>query len=249
MKYTKKHFEQHTSSTLWCLVSCSSKNQVPYFILNKVVTDSNLTHLLVRREKKMLLGQVFQFVTSFETQNFFSLSAKKKKKKIEKFLYTQCIYSALVLKYVIDVYFHSVPCSGMGRMQPFLSQLLYVFVGEAKQQMSSVSTGMDGSTHWQIIHLVWLARMDASSFFEPVIDTVLSPWNIKWVKYYQRFILIGYSNNRCWCTSWQLLYFCCGFVRKKFQVPSSAWRFWSPQIPWKTWGLENITRKYTAPNP
>ena len=53
MTDTMKHFEQQTSSTLCsvfkCLVSCSAKNQVPYF---KAVTDSNLTLLLLRRKKK-----------------------------------------------------------------------------------------------------------------------------------------------------------------------------------------------------
>ena len=34
---------------MFCLVSCSSKNQVPYF---KAVTDSNLTRLLLRKKKK-----------------------------------------------------------------------------------------------------------------------------------------------------------------------------------------------------
>ena len=53
MTDTIKHFEQQTSSTLvFCLLSCSSKNQVPYFILNKAVTDSNLTGLLLRKKKK-----------------------------------------------------------------------------------------------------------------------------------------------------------------------------------------------------
>ena len=50
MTDTIKHFEQQTSSTrVFCLVSCSSKNQVPYFI---AVTDSNLTRLLLRKKKK-----------------------------------------------------------------------------------------------------------------------------------------------------------------------------------------------------
>ena len=52
--YMKRH-DRH-NKTLWtidffnsvfCLVSCSSKNQVPHFILNKVLTDSNLTRLLL----------------------------------------------------------------------------------------------------------------------------------------------------------------------------------------------------------
>ena len=57
--YMKRH-DRH-NKTLWttdyfismfCLVSCLSKNQVQYFILNKVVTDSNLTRLLLRKKTK-----------------------------------------------------------------------------------------------------------------------------------------------------------------------------------------------------
>ena len=52
-----KRYVKH-NETLWttdffnsvfCLVSCSSKNQVPYF---KAVADSNLTRLLLRKKKK-----------------------------------------------------------------------------------------------------------------------------------------------------------------------------------------------------
>ena len=81
MTDTIKHLEQQTSSTLvFCLVSCSSKNQVPYFILNKVVITSNLKRLAAQKKKKRKrkrlkkkthLCQVFQSVTSFETENFF----------------------------------------------------------------------------------------------------------------------------------------------------------------------------------
>ena len=39
-------------NSVFCLVSCSSINQAPYFILNKVVTDPNLTCLLLRKKKK-----------------------------------------------------------------------------------------------------------------------------------------------------------------------------------------------------
>ena len=54
MTDTMKHFEQQTSSTLvFCLISCSSKNQVPYF---KAVTDSNLTRLLLRKKKKKTIS-------------------------------------------------------------------------------------------------------------------------------------------------------------------------------------------------
>ena len=57
VKIYKKRYDKH-NETLWttdffnsvfCLVSCSSKNQVPYF---KAVTDSNLTRLLLREKKK-----------------------------------------------------------------------------------------------------------------------------------------------------------------------------------------------------
>ena len=57
VKIYKKRYDRH-SETLWttdffnsvfCLVSCSSKNQVTYF---KAVTDSNLTRLLLRKKKK-----------------------------------------------------------------------------------------------------------------------------------------------------------------------------------------------------
>ena len=65
-------------NSVFCLASCSSINQVPYFILNKVVTDPNLTRLLLRKKKKRFkkphLGQVFQSVTSFETKKFFFLA-------------------------------------------------------------------------------------------------------------------------------------------------------------------------------
>ena len=52
----KKRYDRH-NETLWttdffnfkfCLVSCSSKNQVSYF---KAVNDSNLTRLLLRKKK------------------------------------------------------------------------------------------------------------------------------------------------------------------------------------------------------
>ena len=55
--YMKKHNRHKTlcttdffNSVLW-LVSCSSINQVPYFILKKVVTDPNLTRLLLRNKQ------------------------------------------------------------------------------------------------------------------------------------------------------------------------------------------------------
>ena len=57
VKIYRKRYDRH-NETLWTtdffnsvfyLVSCSSKNQVPYF---KDVTDSNLTRLLLRKKKK-----------------------------------------------------------------------------------------------------------------------------------------------------------------------------------------------------
>ena len=39
------------NSVFW-LVSCSPINQVPYFILKKVMTDPNLTRLLLRKKDK-----------------------------------------------------------------------------------------------------------------------------------------------------------------------------------------------------
>ena len=82
--YMKRH-DRH-NKTLWttdffnsvfCLVSCSSKDQVPCFILNKVVPHSNLTHLLLRDKKQMLkkthLGQVFSNLSqALRQRDFFS---------------------------------------------------------------------------------------------------------------------------------------------------------------------------------
>ena len=56
--YMKRH-DRHNKAlcttdffnSVFCLVSCSSINQVPYFILNKVVTYPNLTRLLLRKKK------------------------------------------------------------------------------------------------------------------------------------------------------------------------------------------------------
>ena len=65
VKIYKKRYEKH-NETLWttdffnsvfCLVSCSSKNQVPYF---KAVTDSNLTRLLLREKKKKFKKTAFR---------------------------------------------------------------------------------------------------------------------------------------------------------------------------------------------
>ena len=92
--YMKRH-DRHNKTlcttdffnSVFCLVSCSFIYQVPYFILNKVVTDKNLKRLLLggepkkqtnkqtktlkKKRKKKHLGQVFQSVTSFKTQIFF----------------------------------------------------------------------------------------------------------------------------------------------------------------------------------
>ena len=62
MTHIMKHFEQQTSSTVFCLVSCSSKIK---FHISKLWT-TQIWHVCCS-EKKMHLGQVFQSVTSFET--------------------------------------------------------------------------------------------------------------------------------------------------------------------------------------
>lgn len=40
--------------------------------------------------------------------------------------------------------------SGMGRVQPFLPQLLHVPVGEAEQQVPPVPAGVGGATHREV---------------------------------------------------------------------------------------------------
>ena len=52
MKDTIKDFVQQTSTLRPVLYRVHPINQVPYFILNKVVTDSNLTRLLLRKNKQ-----------------------------------------------------------------------------------------------------------------------------------------------------------------------------------------------------
>ena len=51
-RHNKTHFTTDFFNSVFCLVSCLSINQVPYFILSKVVTDQNLTHLLLRKTKQ-----------------------------------------------------------------------------------------------------------------------------------------------------------------------------------------------------
>ena len=52
MTDTIKHFIQQTSSALCSVLYLVIKNQVPYFILNKAVTNPNLTRLLLRKKKR-----------------------------------------------------------------------------------------------------------------------------------------------------------------------------------------------------
>ena len=68
VKINMKRHDRH-NTTLWTtdffnsvffLVPCSSKNQVPYFILKKVVTDSNLTRLLLNGKKKISLRAILK---------------------------------------------------------------------------------------------------------------------------------------------------------------------------------------------
>ena len=58
--YMKRHDRHNKTlcttdffSSVFCLVSCSSINQVLYSILKKVVTNPNLTHLLLREKKNV----------------------------------------------------------------------------------------------------------------------------------------------------------------------------------------------------
>ena len=85
--YMKRH-DRHNKTlyttdffnSVFCLVSCSSINQVPYFILKKSCDRPKFDTSAARggggggTVKKTHLGQVFQFVTSFETLNFFLLA-------------------------------------------------------------------------------------------------------------------------------------------------------------------------------
>ena len=64
-------------NSVFCLVTCSSKNQVPYFILIKVVTNSNLKRLLLKKKKKKkkhALRSGFSICHKLWDIEFFSLA-------------------------------------------------------------------------------------------------------------------------------------------------------------------------------
>ena len=80
VKIYVKRYDKH-NKTLWttdffnsvfCLVSCSSKNQVPY-VITKKLWPTRIWHVCCSEKKKKktlkqpYLGQVFQSVTSFDT--------------------------------------------------------------------------------------------------------------------------------------------------------------------------------------
>ena len=77
MTDTIKHFEQLTTSTVVCPVSCSSKNQKSSSIFHteqscdRLKSDTSAAQKkktkTKTKKKKTHLGQVFQSVTSFET--------------------------------------------------------------------------------------------------------------------------------------------------------------------------------------
>jgi len=45
-----------------------------------------------------------------------------------------------------------VGCSCVGRVQSFISQLLYVVVGETEQPLSTVPAGVGCSENWKVIY-------------------------------------------------------------------------------------------------
>lgn len=46
-------------------------------------------------------------------------------------------------------------CSCMGRVQSFIPQLLYVFMGQTEQSLSSLPTRMGSTKNWQVKLSVW----------------------------------------------------------------------------------------------
>ena len=74
MTNTIKHIGQQSFAPIYFyLVSCSSKNQVPYFILDQGCDQLKLDTSAEGEEKKM--HQVVQSVTSFETYELFLFSS------------------------------------------------------------------------------------------------------------------------------------------------------------------------------
>ena len=73
-----KHFEQQTSSTLCSVLYQVVHPKIKFHIHTEQSCDRLKLEMSAAQEKKMLkkvhFGQVFQFVTSFETENFFSLA-------------------------------------------------------------------------------------------------------------------------------------------------------------------------------
>ena len=70
---TIKHFEQQTSSTL-CSVLYLVHPKIKFHISYWTNCDRLKPAAQGKKKKKKHSGQVFQFVTSFETNNFFFLS-------------------------------------------------------------------------------------------------------------------------------------------------------------------------------
>ena len=78
MTDTMKHFEQQTLNSVFCLVSCSSKIKFSIFqSCDWLKSDTSAAQGGGKKVKKKIhLGQVFQRVTSFETQHLFFCSVK-----------------------------------------------------------------------------------------------------------------------------------------------------------------------------
>ena len=100
MTDTIKNFEQQISSTL-CLVSCSSKNQVPHF---KAVTDSHLTRLLLRKKSIFRSGLPICHELWDIESIFFSLSILHPPKCLFSPVYVKCHAETFFLSKNIILY-------------------------------------------------------------------------------------------------------------------------------------------------
>jgi len=60
--------------------------------------------------------------------------------------------------------FVAVDCSCLGRVQSFISQLLYVTVGEAEQPLSTLPAGVGCPANWKVIYgdLATLTKLSSS---------------------------------------------------------------------------------------
>ena len=64
----------------------------------------------------------------------------------------RCYCTKVTVFSLVHVMCMSVGCSGVGRVQSFISQLLYVTLGEAEQPLSTVPAGVGRPANWKIIY-------------------------------------------------------------------------------------------------